>query len=187
MTQPQQPGTGITPPVRPSLVLVQKSLEIDSPAFAELCSELLGIGVAVRFRAKGDSMAPLVRHGDTLSVEPLPRGAARAGDVVLFRSQIGYTLAHRVIGQCRQEGSLRFTIQGDNLQRADGVIPPERIYGKVVSVERGGVAFSLSEPPMMLLGWLAVVQSRWGLRRRRWWRAVGRIARQLLPFARYLA
>lgn len=94
--------------------------------------DLLGRGHAVRFRAGGDSMHPIIRAEDYLHVEPakLP---IRRGDVVLTLANRGLT-AHRVIGI---EGETLVT-RGDNAPADDAPVERARVLGVVTHAERDG-------------------------------------------------
>jgi signal peptidase len=158
-----------------------------SAAFAELTSDLLTAGKAVRFRAGGGSMWPLIRDGDVLLVQPVDAGAVRVGDTVLFHCSTGRVLAHRVIRVRTTGTDRRFTVQGDARPRPDGQIGEEQVYGRVVSVERGRVRIDLRRPPMRILAWAAAQRSRWGLGRGPGFRRVKRLARGLPVLSKYLA
>jgi len=98
--------------------------------FENTLTDLLGRGIAVRFRAQGDSMHPAIRCGAHLQVEPIDtaRGLSR-GDVVLTRHPRGLT-AHRVV---RIDGT-RITTRGDNCSSDDPVFNLSDVIGRVVGV-----------------------------------------------------
>jgi hypothetical protein len=58
-------------------------------SFAELTTDLLRQGCAVRFTATGGSMAPTVRDGETVRCEPVDPARVRPGDIVLYRLRPG--------------------------------------------------------------------------------------------------
>lgn len=132
-------------------------------------------------------MSPLVRDGDVVLVRPADPSAVRVGDVVLFAAGPGRVLVHRVIRRSAGLGGARFTIQGDQVSRPDGVIPAAQIYGKVTGIERGGVKINLDQPALRLLGWFIVLRSRWNLGSRQPYRLAVRIFRRLPSFSRHLA
>ena len=61
-----------------------KTYSLPSAAFAALSETLLQAGTAVRFRASGASMLPLIQKGDILLVKPVVPHQIHVGDVVLF-------------------------------------------------------------------------------------------------------
>jgi len=98
-----------------------------------LIADLLARGHAVRFRAAGDSMHPIIRGDDYLHVEPAAKLPIRRGDVVLTLAPRGLT-AHRVISV---EGET-FVTRGDNAPASDGPVERARVLGVVTHAERDG-------------------------------------------------
>lgn len=80
----------------------------------------------------GNSMAPLIRDGDSLVVEHGNQGIRR-GDVVLFKTP-EKLYAHRVVRVKRRKGTTSFLVKGDSSAAFDGLITREHILGKVVAV-----------------------------------------------------
>ncbi len=99
----------------------------------EVIADLLAHGHAVRFRAGGDSMHPIIRCDDYLLVEPADRTRIRRGDVVLTLADRGLT-AHRVVA-CAN-GTL--ITRGDNLREDDFPVDLTRVLGRVTHAERNG-------------------------------------------------
>jgi phage repressor protein C with HTH and peptisase S24 domain len=102
-----------------------------------LILDLLARGHAVQFRARGDSMHPVIRDNDLLHVEPA-RHFVR-GDVVLVLAERGLT-AHRVVSR---RGTTIVT-RGDNAPAVDDPCEAVRVLGKVTSVDRDGVQLPVS-------------------------------------------
>jgi signal peptidase len=163
------------------------NISCTSAAFAELSAEILGAGNALRFRARGTSMLPLVRDGDVLLVAPVHPAMVQIGDLVLCSSEGGRVVVHRVIRkEVSQEGRW-FTVQGDAAARADGAIPEAQVYGRVAAIERGAANIDLDRPVMQMLGWLAALRSRWNLGCRPGFWLATRLVKRLPVFSRYLA
>ena len=95
--------------------------------------DLLAQGHAVQFRARGDSMHPVIREDDLLHVEPVESPRIVCGDVVLTLAGRGLT-AHRVIAR---NGTTLVT-RGDNAPAADDPIDESQVLGKVAYVLRNG-------------------------------------------------
>jgi phage repressor protein C with HTH and peptisase S24 domain len=112
-------------------------------AAAEVIIDLLQRGHAVEFRARGDSMHPVIREDDLLHVEPTRE--VRVGDVVLTLAERGLT-AHRVIAI---RGDV-ITTRGDNTPAADPVVSRSRVLGRVLWVDRGGQRFSVRRAALMI-------------------------------------
>jgi len=96
-----------------------------------LIVDLLARGHAVQFRARGDSMYPVIRDNDLLHVEPAQRIAR--GDVVLILADRGLT-AHRVTSR---RGTTIVT-RGDNAPAPDDACDASQVLGKVLYAERDG-------------------------------------------------
>lgn len=172
---------------RPVPPVARASLDCGSAAFAELSADLLQAGKAVRFQARGVSMRPLVRDGDVLLVRPMGSKRARLGDVVLCSTEPGRVLVHRVVrARAGRQGRL-LTVQGDGVAQPDGQVAGARVYGRLVAVERNGVVIDMQRPAVRMLGYLAVLRSRWNVRSGGPFRLVRRLVKGLPVFSRYLA
>jgi len=109
-----------------------------STTFNELSAELLGRGNRIRFRAAGRSMAPAIRDGDILTIEPARPDGLRVGDVALHRVGEAQLVAHRVVARRVEGGHLVLATRGDAL-----LDPPHRVgegdvLGRVIERERNG-------------------------------------------------
>jgi len=144
------------------------SIPCTSAAFAELSAAILGAGASLRFRAHGSSMVPQLRDGDMLLVDPVDPGSVCVGDVILCCGEAGRILVHRVVRRMTGPDGYQFEIQGDQAARPDGVIPEERVYGRVVAIERGGGRIRLDRWGQRRLGWALAQCSRRSLGRWSW-------------------
>jgi len=171
---------------RPEPAAAVGNISCTSAAFAELSAEILGSGKALRFQARGDSMSPLVRDGDVLLVRPVHPAAVQIGDLVLCSSEGRRVVVHRVIRKQVSQERLRFTVQGDQVARPDGLIPGGQVYGRVLAIERDAAQIDMDRPVMRMLGWLAALRSRWNLGCRPGLRLATRLVKRLPVFSRYL-
>jgi signal peptidase I len=80
----------------------------------------------------GDSMAPIIRHGDMLAIQH-GSGNIRIGDVAVFKSD-DRTIAHRVVWKHSDGKTTRFLLKGDASCVFDPPVSDEEILGKVVQV-----------------------------------------------------
>ncbi len=99
-----------------------------------MCVDLLRAGQTVRFTATGTSMTPAIRHGDVLTVVPVPATELRPDDVVLYLSARGLT-AHRVVRRLSAAPAAfeaRADAPGSPLER----VPEAAVLGRVTRVER---------------------------------------------------
>lgn len=109
-----------------------------NPLFDSLAGDILSKGSYLRFCAHGNSMAPFIRNGDTILVEPKKASELRIGDIVFCRRPKGRHVAHRLIGKNGDNGSMMLATRGDNLERWDAPVLPEQILGRVVRIESQG-------------------------------------------------
>jgi hypothetical protein len=154
------------------------NLPCTSAAFAGLGAEVLSLGKALRFRARGSSMQPLVRDGDCLLVCPVDGCSIRVGDVVFCSSEPGRVVVHRVVRRQSGPDGWRFLVQGDQVRQPDGWILSPQLYGRVTALERAGLDIDLHRPGLRFLGWFAALRSRLRCACSR----IFRLSRQLLVF-----
>lgn len=100
-----------------------------------LMAEVLEKGENFQFRALGWSMAPFIKPGDMLLIEPIGKRKPSVGEVVAFSLPVsgGYRV-HRIIQRLKKG----FLIKGDNTVHDDGIVTFECILGKVKKVSRRG-------------------------------------------------
>ena len=89
----------------------------------------------MRFTATGASMAPAIRNGDVLHVEPVEAVAISLEDVVLYASARGLT-AHRVVALPDQAGTLR--CRGDAVGSEVERVDAGQVLGRVAAVDAAG-------------------------------------------------
>jgi hypothetical protein len=155
----------------------------NSAAFAGLSAEVLSLGKALRFRARGSSKQPLVCDGDCLLVCPVNSCSIRVGDVVLCSSDADHVVVHRVVRRQHGPDGWRFLVQGDQVRQPDGWVLPPQLYGRVTALERAGVDMDLMRPGLRALGWFTALRSRARFARLR----IFRFARKLLVPYRHVA
>ena len=93
--------------------------------------ELLRSGQSARFIARGGSMWPSVPARSQIEVEPCPAAQLRVGELGAFEHH-GQVIVHRVT-RVAPEG---IHFQGDNLDRADGVVAASQVLGRAGVVAR---------------------------------------------------
>jgi hypothetical protein len=96
---------------------------------AALTAALLAAGTPVRFIARGGSMAPFIRDGEPVLLEPL-RGSPCPGEVVLRRGPDGDLMLHRV-ARVSADG---LVTRGDATAWDDPPVGPDDVLGRVVEV-----------------------------------------------------
>ncbi len=135
---------------------------MDQAGFAELAEDLLRRGMAVRFRAHGRSMEPMVRDGDVLTVEPARLAELRVGDIALHRVGNGQLVAHRVVARCAAGGRALLATRGDAAFGAADRVGERDVLGRVVARERDGRAVRLGRGVRRVGGrlWVTVLACR---------------------------
>ena len=96
------------------------------------CIRILHEGRSVLLKAKGSSMYPFIRDGDTVLLQRC--GEVRRGDVVLARTEEGKLVMHRVLAMKGE----RIALMGDaNLRKTELCLRSD-IAGTVIAITREG-------------------------------------------------
>lgn len=128
---------------------------LPSVAIAELVGGLLREGTRVSLAVGGFSMAPFLKNGDRVTLEPVRR--VHPGDVVARLCGGERLLIHRVVGGAASEPLTR----GDSATESDPAIRQGELLGRVQCAERSGRRLRLGLGPerrllalLSRLGWL---------------------------------
>ena len=103
--------------------------------FESLALDILSQGCYLRFCAHGSSMAPFIRNGDVITVEPRRANELNIGDIVFYRRTSGKHVTHRLIDKSGNNGSMVLTTRGDNLNYLDAPVFPEQVLGRIIRIE----------------------------------------------------
>ena len=125
-----------------------------SEAVRQTFIELLRNGHCIRSPARANSMSPLIRKGDLLTVEPITFAQARIGNILACRRDEGESVltTHRLIQRGEDAEGPYLVTKGDrNYFRDLPIRQPAHVYGKVISVEKKGRLISLETPLHRLL------------------------------------
>ena len=109
----------------------------DSRTFIEMANSLLSSGYCFRFRAEGTSMRPTIRHGETLTVEPVDLETVDPGDILLYRHG-DRPVAHRVVEIRRKQTPVEFVLRGDAKAACDAPVAADHVMGRVRVPESRG-------------------------------------------------
>jgi len=131
--------------------------------FGCLAESVLKAGVSLRFQARGSSMTPTIRDGDTLLVSPVQTHDLRVGQIVLCQSGDDKFVVHRIVQRRRQQGDISFLLKGDQCHCPDGWVDSSRILGRAVHACRQGRVVQLQGGKQRLWGRLAAALSSWNL------------------------
>lgn len=114
-TETYRPPTGTSQPVTRALVLALRERQ------------------RVQLKIAGSSMSPFLRHGDLVTVEPVPSGTLGIGKIAAIVRDDRWMMIHRIIAR-RPDGYLT---RGDLAPRADGIIARNDILGTLSEAFRG--------------------------------------------------
>ena len=113
----------------------------DSRVFEEVIHELLERGHRARFQARGRSMSPAIRDGESVEITPTDIASLRKGEIVLAKTSRGFRL-HRIVRTDPANGV--FITRGDCGQQDDPPLSASQILGiarsKQVRIGRSSVA-----------------------------------------------
>lgn len=101
-----------------------------SGEFESFALDCLQAGLRVRFQARGASMSPAIRDGETVYVKPASEGQLRKGDIVLVKGDYGFRL-HRLIKIDAQRDI--FITRGDCGVEDDPPVLRDQILGVAVA------------------------------------------------------
>ena len=104
-------------------------------AVNDILTHTLDRGESIRLSVNGWSMAPLIRPGDTLTIEPATSTRLRPGDIVLRKAEEDWVV-HRLLAVRTRNGTAYAITRGDSADRVDPSIPLERVMGKVTGIDR---------------------------------------------------
>lgn len=126
---------------------------------------VLDRGGSLRFEATGGSMAPFIRPGDVLGVEPVEPRHLTVGDVALYRAPDGRPLAHRVVRTPGRESGWRWVLCADAHPGQWEHVRPDALLGRVVCRERQGRRQRLDRGLPRWLGtvWASGYPVTWGV------------------------
>ena len=82
---------------------------------------------------RGNSMLPLLRDGQSVTVDTSPAREVRPGDIILFLNA-DRLVAHRVLAVRSASGSRRYIEKGDN-QLAFGMVNHEEVLGTITAID----------------------------------------------------
>jgi signal peptidase I len=166
---------------------IAESLQCDSIEFAELSTQVLGLGKHLRFRASGISMQPIVRNGDILLIAPRAEDQTiKMGDVVLSTIDPGRVVVHRVIRRKTDGTGIRYLLQGDYATKADGWVAQADLLGRLVEIQRDGQTLQLERPIAKGLGWLFLLRSRYGFGRGKFCQMIIKVIKGMPMIGEYL-
>ena len=117
---------------------------LSETVFGELLRAVLHSETGFRFQAGGFSMSLFIKNKDVITVYPYSRASPAIGDVVAcFHPETKKIVVHRIVAK----NGDAYLLKGDNIEKADGMVPAASILGAVRKVERNGKTVSLGLGP----------------------------------------
>ena len=107
--------------------------------FNGLSKDLLTHGYAVRMKAKGFSMFPLIWTGDKITISPKKDVIPKEIIVFMRESQM---VCHTIVRVFEKNGIKYYQTRGNSSFGLDEPITSEQILGKVTGIERESIPFS---------------------------------------------
>ncbi len=86
-------------------------------------------------------MSPFLKDGDLLTLHVVSPAEVRVGDIVLYQTDSGLPLVHRVLARRTLAGLIVFSIRGDAARGLCDIVDASRVMARVETVERGPRSF----------------------------------------------
>ncbi|MBT2679808.1 S24/S26 family peptidase [Bacillus sp. ISL-35] len=98
--------------------------------------------------ADGNSMFPLIQRGDVCRFNPCSPGSLVKGDIILFHTDQGQLIAHRLISK----EANKYLFKGDTNLGSDLPATPEQIIGKLTTIKKQRYDVSMQYSSVKLWG-----------------------------------
>jgi signal peptidase I len=113
---------------------------------AELLQESLRQGQRPLLTVTSNSMSPLLRRGDQVTIEAISAEQLQPGDTALFAAG-DWLISHRYWGRRKVAGETWLLTRGDHQRGFDAPWPASQLTGRVVGRWRHGRYLSLIDGP----------------------------------------
>jgi len=88
------------------------------------------------FSTAGASMFPFIRWDEQILVKRVPPEKLNIGDIILFQSEKGDKICHRLARIESRDGLLWFQTKGERSKFYDPPVSQQAILGKVIAIKR---------------------------------------------------
>lgn len=92
---------------------------------------------SIAISAQGSSMFPLIREGNICRFRPVEEKSFSRGDIILFRSDSGHLIAHRLLQVIHLDDECLYVCKGDTNAGYDKPIRIEQMLGVLYSIRKG--------------------------------------------------
>jgi signal peptidase I len=113
-------------------------MNLNSQELIELSKEMIRDGYRVRLQAAGKSMYPFIRDGDIIEIERVNVQQIKLGDIIFYHNEDRGIFAHRVIRKSSGNLDPLFITKGDANSDSGEEVKPDKILGRVITIERNG-------------------------------------------------
>lgn len=113
-----------------------ESFYLSGRLLLETMEAVLEKGYPFRFCAKGWSMAPFIRDGDSITISSLQDRLPQFGEIIAFEHpELAKLVVHRIVG--KKNG--KYILRGDSIiGKSSDVVSPDLFLGHVTAIERNG-------------------------------------------------
>lgn len=105
---------------------------------------------------RSDSMKPLLKTGDHVTVAPLDGKKLRIGDIICYGHPI---ICHRVIARFKQKGELYIIEKGDSIWVGKKIAARE-ISGRVIAIRTPKKQYNITSPSWRVINFFIALASR---------------------------
>lgn len=116
-----------------------------SDAMFQLLTRIMKRDGSVVMPAKGSSMYPIIREGNLCRFRPVETQRLAIGDIILFSSDSGQLIAHRLLSVRRSEDQLLYICKGDTNLGCDAPIRREQMIGVLFSIKKARKELLMSD------------------------------------------
>ncbi|QSO45461.1 S24/S26 family peptidase [Alicyclobacillus mengziensis] len=111
---------------------------------------------SVEIASHGYSMYPFIRPGDVCKFNACKVSDLSSGDVVLYISQNGKLVGHRLLRTVGKPPSLHIVVKGDTNANPDPLIQSDAVLGRLTEIRRGHRVIAPNHGTARIWTWLLV-------------------------------
>ncbi|MBN1552512.1 signal peptidase I [bacterium] len=110
---------------------------IQTSVSVHVISSLLQDNLVVKTRVFGESMAPMIKNGDVITIERIDPQSVRPGDILACVNSAEILVVHRLIQiNSNDNGHNIFILKGDTQTCCDAPILSSQILGRVTTISK---------------------------------------------------
>lgn len=117
---------------------------IDEDLFL-LMKRVISRNGSIEIVAEGSSMFPFIREGNICRFRPAEKDSFSKGDIILYRSNKGQLIAHRLLSVIHRDEECLYSCRGDTNVGYDKLIRMEQVLGVLDSIRKEGKDIRMSD------------------------------------------